>query len=246
MKLNTIAWIITGAGAYLRECVDVAEYIKNSLNIKITLLLTRWGYEVARIFGVLPRLKRIASGGYYEEFLVDDEGMYYVGRVNMKRYSIVIIAPATANTIAKIVNGVADTVATSFFAQAEKSGIPIIVLPTDVPNEEGFIVSETPCYIDRSICIARNCLQCIPYTLCPVKAIDIVEGVPRINLAKCIGCELCVKACPYGGVRCWEKIQLRPRDIDLENIARLSRKEGVYIVKKPWEIVEKVEKLIER
>ena len=243
-KANAIAWAITGGGAYLRDCVKVMEYVKNVMKLKITLFLTKWGYEVARIFGVLPTLRAISSGGYYEEFLVGDEGMYYIGRLNTRRYLALVIAPATANTIAKIVSGIADTVATALFAQAEKSNVPIIVLPTDIPNEDGYMVTETPCYIDRNRCLEVMCRECKPLVLCSAKAIKLVEGLPRIDLSKCIGCEACLKACPYGAVKCWEKVALVPRHIDLDNITRLSKMRGVYVVKNPWEIAKKIEEII--
>jgi len=245
VKPNTIAWVITGGGAHLRECVSVLEYVKKRFGLKVTLFLTKWGYEVSRIFGVLPRLRSISPGGYYEEFLVGDEGMYYVGRVNVGRYKALIIAPATANTIAKMVYGVADTVATALFAQAGKSSIPTIVLPTDIPNEEGYVVTETPCYVDRAVCSTANCNACQLISQCPAKAIEIVDNLPRINLSKCIGCALCEKICPKA-VKCWEKIKLAPRPVDLENINKLTKMKDVIVVKNPWEIAEKIEVVLSR
>jgi dihydromethanopterin reductase (acceptor) len=244
MKLKAIAWAVSGGGAYLRECVNIMEYLKKELNFKVTVFLTKWGYEVSRVFGVLSKLRSIAPGGYYEEFLAGDEGMYYIGRINLKKYSALIIAPATANTIAKIVCGVADTVATALFAQAEKSLVPVIILPTDIPSEEGYAVTELPCYVDRSTCSAINCNVCVIPEICPVKAIVIIESYPRIDLSKCIGCELCEKTCPHGAVKCWEKIKLIPRLIDLENIKKLSRMRNVTVVKNPWDIVEKIKTLM--
>ena len=246
LKLNTIAWAITGGGAFLRECVSVMEYLKRKFNLKITVFLTKWGYEVARIFGVLPKLKSIAPGEYYEEFLAGDEGMYYVGRINVGKYLALVIAPATANTVAKIVHGIADTVATALFAQAEKSSVPIIVLPTDIPSENGYVVTETPCYVDRSVCLKVNCNLCGLINICPVKAIVVVEGCPRIDLRKCIGCALCEKTCPHIAVKCWEKIKLTPRSVDLENIDKLARVRNTLVVKSPWEIAERIEMLLSK
>jgi len=246
VKLRAIAWTVTGGGAHLRECVEVIEYVKERLSVKLTLFLTEWGYEVARVFGVLPKLQRIASGGYYEELLVGNEGMYYVGRLNMGRYLALVIAPATANTVAKMARGIADTVATALFAQAGKSSTPIIVLPTDIPDKEGYIVTETPCYIDRAVCASVHCSSCQVVEKCITKAIDIVEGFPRIDLRKCIGCTLCEKLCPYRAVKCWEKVRLVPRPIDLENIERLAKIEGVTVVKSAWEIAKKLEELLNK
>ncbi len=237
MGFNYLAWVITGGGSHLRECVDLMFILKKNYNVKITLFLTKWGYEVSRLFGVLPRLKVIAPNRYYEEFLVGDDGMYYIGRINLRRYKAVIIAPATSNTVAKMVNGIADTIATAVFAQAQKSDVPVIVLPTDVPDKDGLMETEIPCSIDRAVCMEKKCDVCEPLRRCPVKAIELVDGYPRINFSKCIGCTLCSRVCPYDAVKCWEKVKLRPRDIDVENINKLSKMSNVFVVGSPQEIL---------
>ena len=239
-----IAWVITGGGSHLRELTDEMLRLKRTYGIKVTLFLTKWGYEVSRLFGVLPKLKVIAPGRYYEEFLVEDEGVYYVGRLNLGRYKTVIIAPATSNTIAKIVCGIADSIASTIFAQAQKSNLPVIVMPTDIPGEDGLMETEIPCSINRDVCMEYNCNVCIPMAKCPVKAIELVDGYPRINYKSCIGCEVCSRSCPYHAVTCWEKVKLYPRDLDVENINKLSKMKNVIVVSKPQEIISILKDLI--
>jgi dihydromethanopterin reductase (acceptor) len=53
-------------------------------------------------------------------------GLFYQGR-----YKRLMIAPATSNTIAKMVWGVADTLVTNIYAQAGKCCIPSIVFACD-------------------------------------------------------------------------------------------------------------------
>ncbi len=226
-----IIWSITGAGAYLRELAGFFEEYRLLRDVRITIALSRWGFEVSRIYGVLPVLQRIARGGYMEEFLVGDMGFYYVGRLNMHRYDAVVIAPATSNSVAKMVYGIADTLPTIIFAEAGKSGVPVIILPTDLPGRDGYVVSEAPCRIDRGRC---NCLEsrgyCPAMDSCPVKAIVIVDDKPHIDLSKCIGCEVCVDKCINNAIKCWEPIRVKPRRIDVENIERLKGFSRVYIV----------------
>ncbi len=232
--MENILWCITGGGAFLRELAGIFLRIKREYSVKITLCFSRWGYEVSRIYGLFPLLEKIASKKYYEEWFVEDEGFYYVGRINMGRYRLVVIAPATSNSIAKIVNGIADTLPTLVFAEAGKSDIPVVVLPTDYPSKDGLLVSETPCYIDYTLC---RCLEegreCPVINYCPVNAIYVVEDKPRIDLSKCIGCEICVSKCIYGAIKCWEKIYLKPRPVDLYNIDRLRMFDNVYIIDSP-------------
>jgi len=240
-----IAWSITGGGANLRTVVSTLKSIKERYSINITLFLTKWGLEVSRIFGVLDILKNIASGGYYREFLVEDQGMYYIGRLNMKRYSLVVIAPATANTIAKIVVGIADNIASALYSQAIKSSIPVVVLPTDVPGEDGYMETETPCYIDKSICRLKLCRECIVSKICPANAVKVVENdIVRIDLSKCIGCERCMYICSRGAVSCWRKIKLVPREVDIQNIEKLKSFPYTYVVRNVKELEVILERLL--
>lgn len=240
IRKHYIAWCITGGGANLRGIVDVMLNIKQVADVKVTVFFTKWGFEVARIFGVLPRIKMIASGGYYEEILVGDEGMYFVGRLNRGSYKVLVIAPATSNSVAKFVYGISDSIASTLFSQALKSRVPAVVLPTDIPNESGVVETETPCYIDRDLCKIVECMKCPLIETCPVKAIKLVDGVPRIDLKYCIGCEKCVSVCPFKAVKCWEKVYITPTPIDITNIEMLKSMRNVYVVSTPKHLYDTV------
>lgn len=226
-----IAWCITGGGAGLRSVVKYMNSVREKDNYNITVFLTKWGFEVARIFGVLEDLRRIADNSYYREFLVEDEGMFYIGRLNLRKYHMLIIAPATANSVAKMVLGIADNIASALYAQSIKSGVPVIVMPTDLPGEDGFVESEIPCYIDKSLCSIEICGTCPLVYVCPTNAITSVGKSMRIDLSKCIGCERCVSVCLNRAVKCWEKVKLKPRTIDIENITKLSQNHLTMIVR---------------
>jgi Fe-S-cluster-containing hydrogenase component 2 len=48
-----------------------------------------------------------------------------------------------------------------------------------------------------------QCHQCedAPCALvCPVRAIEIEDGLVRLNEVNCIGCKMCVLACPFGAI----------------------------------------------
>lgn len=242
--MTSIAWAITGGASYIRELARGFVELRESLGVKITIFMSKWGYEVARIYGVLPILKKIAPGGYYEEFLVGEEGFYYIGRFNMKHYKLLVLAPATGNTVAKIVYGIADSLPTAVFAQATKSSIPVVVLPTDLPGPDGYAVSQAPCYVDQGICRYREEGECHALQYCPMNAIKIMGDHVRIDLGSCNGCTACVQGCRYNAIKCWEEIRVKPRRIDVENIAKLKRIRGVKVVSTPDELFLEVENIV--
>ena len=48
---------------------------------------------------------------------------------------MLVVAPATSNSVAKFVCGISDSLVSNLFAQAGKALVPIIVLPTDLAPE---------------------------------------------------------------------------------------------------------------
>ena len=56
-------------------------------------------------------------------------------------YRMVVLAPATSNTVAKCVVGISDTLVTNFYAQAGKCRIPSIVYACDTAPA---LITEAP------------------------------------------------------------------------------------------------------
>ena len=54
-----------------------------------------------------------------------------VGRFYQGRYARLVVAPATSNTVAKMVCGISDTLVTNIYAQAGKCRVPSIVFACD-------------------------------------------------------------------------------------------------------------------
>ncbi len=113
-----IAWGITGAGHFLRESLEVAAALPD-----VEYFASEAGMEVLKIYGVTPptppRIDRSASTLACRAF-------------SAGAYDLLVIAPATSNSVAKFVYGISDTMITTLFAQAGKCRVPIVVLPTDV------------------------------------------------------------------------------------------------------------------
>ncbi|MDR3281257.1 MAG: flavoprotein [Synergistaceae bacterium] len=133
-EYSHICWVITGAGHFLRETAD---FLCGLPDFSVDLYLTRAGVEVAARYG---QMERMEARGFkvFRENDYSSSGLIYF---SSGRHDALVIAPATSNTVAKCALGIADSLASNFFAQAGKSGVPIFVLPTDT---EGDITSITP------------------------------------------------------------------------------------------------------
>jgi len=145
--MKRIAWGITGAGHFLSECTEWLTQFDN-----LDIFLSRAAEEVVRMYGLEERLSRSRARIYRESKTLVSVPL--VARFSLGVYRVLLVAPATGNTVAKFVYGIADTLITNLFAQAGKSLVPIVVLPTDVaeeirsPGPKGGLVKVYPRQID--------------------------------------------------------------------------------------------------
>lgn len=126
MKEKRIAWAITGAGHFLAES---AERLLRRGNVDV--FLSRAAEEVVRMYQLGDRIYSHGAKVYRETL----SSSPLVVRFSMGTYRVLVVAPGTSNSVAKFVYGISDSLVTNLFAQAGKSRIPIIVLPTDLAPE---------------------------------------------------------------------------------------------------------------
>jgi len=130
-KQPRLAWAITGSGHFLRECVEL---LRRQANVDV--FLSQAAEEVLRCYHMpldLPESCRLYKEGAASAPVV---GRFYRGG-----YSALVIAPATSNSVAKMVLGISDTLITNLFAHAGKCRVPSIVFPCDTGAE---LQSEAP------------------------------------------------------------------------------------------------------
>ncbi len=237
-----VAWVITGAGHFLKETFDVMSRLVKGNKVTVTTYLSSAGEQVVKMYGLWSKLEQISPGSYLQEILTENEedsGFSHAGRFVLDRYQALIVSPASGNTVAKIVYGIADTLATNAVAQAQKGGIPVYVVPTD--QKEGYVETTLPYRVDRREC--KLCEPCPVVEVCTYSAFRIVDGVPRIDSVLCQGCGLCVTACPFGAVKYGEKKKLMIRSVDVQNVKKLRSMDNVTVLEHPQKIEDVIEKL---
>ncbi|MCB5206081.1 flavoprotein [Methylovorus mays] len=123
-----LAWAITGSGHYLRECIDIL----NTLD-QVDLFLSKAAAEILKQYGYEHHVGRVYQDKTASSVPVE---LFYHGA-----YHTVVVAPATSNTVAKMVYGISDNLVTNIFAQAGKCRVPSIVFACDTEPE---LESEAP------------------------------------------------------------------------------------------------------
>jgi len=126
-----IAWGITGAGHLLSPCVELLLSLE-----KADVFFSAAGLEVVKLYNLYNSLLNSA----HTLFSDTDAGSLPVTRLYKGAYDLVIIAPTTSNSVAKMVSGISDSLVTNLFAHAGKCKVPILVLPCDI---EGDLTSAT-------------------------------------------------------------------------------------------------------
>jgi len=116
-----ILWCITGAGEFLKESVEALSRLKAD----VTVFVSKAGDEVLRSYD----LDRALVG--HEVVKDKDASGPKAGKVSLGSYDAVVVSPATANTVAKIANGIADNLVTTAVSLALKSGVSVFIVPTD-------------------------------------------------------------------------------------------------------------------
>ena len=125
---SKIVWGITGSGDLISEIFEVMEEISKMKLLKITAVLSKAAVTVLKWYKLNESLDRIADRILVEK---DANTPFIVGPLQTGEYDALIVAPATANTVAKIVNGIADTIITNSVSQTNKTNVDIYILPVD-------------------------------------------------------------------------------------------------------------------
>lgn len=134
-----IAWGITGSGDRIAEVFQVMSELAANREFEITSVLSRAAVKVLNWYKLREKLDVISKKVFVEE---DANTPFIVGPLQTGEFACLLVAPATANTVAKVANGIADSIITNAIAQTNKTETPIYILPVD--QKKGTTVTILP------------------------------------------------------------------------------------------------------
>jgi len=123
-----IAWGITGSGDLISDIFEVMSEVSKMKDVEITSILSKAAVTVVKWYKLMDKLDNIAKKVIIEK---DANTPFIVGPLQTGEFDCLLVAPATANSVAKIVNGIADTIITNSVSQTNKTDVAIYILPVD-------------------------------------------------------------------------------------------------------------------
>ena len=140
-KKIKIAWGISGAGERIVECIEIMKtlQIKYENVVDIHVFLSKAAIQVLAYYRLEKDLKSSFKKVRTE---INSNSPFLAGWMQIHKYKFLLIAPATSNTVAKIANGIGDTLLTNAAIMSLKTFFPVYVVPTDY--KEGILFTKLP------------------------------------------------------------------------------------------------------
>lgn len=123
---------ITGTGYFLQELIDMMVDLQKNHDIDITVILSKEGAAVVKWYKKWLALTEAVKKVKVEK---TPNIPFYAGPLQLGKYDMFVVCPTSANSVAKIVCGIADTLITNCVAQAIKGGQTVYIFPSDQDTE---------------------------------------------------------------------------------------------------------------
>ncbi len=135
-----IAWGITGSGDYLQETLEfMIEMSEKYADVEVVPVLSKNAELVLKWYKLYDKLEKHFSNIKIEK---GANIPFIAGPLQVGAYKFMVVCPATGNTTAKIVHGIADSFITNAVSQAMKGGTPVYIYPVD--QRMGSVTTDLP------------------------------------------------------------------------------------------------------
>jgi len=141
VKKHRVAWGITGAGDKIKEIIDTMKQFKAESEgyVEIEVFVSKNAETMLKFYQLENELKLNFAKVSLE---ANANSPFLAGIVQSGRYDFLLIFPASSNSVAKIVNGIGDTLLTNSAIMALKAFVPVWVMPVDY--KESVISTKLP------------------------------------------------------------------------------------------------------
>jgi len=141
VKKRKVAWGITGAGDKIQEIIETMKDLKKQSEdvLEIDVYISKAGDTMLKFYRLDEELRKNFAKVAVES---NANSPFLAGMVQSRKYEFLLIMPASSNTVAKLVNGIGDTLLTNSALMSLKAFVPVWVMPVDY--KESVISTKLP------------------------------------------------------------------------------------------------------
>ena len=141
VKKPKVAWGITGAGDKIAEILETMKDLKKQSedSVEIHVFLSKAADTMLKFYRLEDELKKSFPKVQVE---LNSNSPFLASWLQIRKYEFLLIAPASSNSVAKIVNGIGDTLITNSAIMSLKAFVPVYILPTDF--KESIVYTKLP------------------------------------------------------------------------------------------------------
>ena len=130
IKKRKVAWGISGAGDKIAEFIEVMKTVQKEYGnyVELQVFVSKAAETVLKFYNLENELKQNFAKVTVE---INPNSPFLAAWLQMRKFEFLLIAPATSNTVAKIANGIGDSMLSNAAIMSLKAFVPIYVVPTD-------------------------------------------------------------------------------------------------------------------
>ena len=177
VKKRKVAWGITGGGDKIAEFIEVMKDVQKEYadTVEIQVFLSKAADIVLKYYRLEDDLNRNFAKVRVE---LNSNAPFLAAWMQMRKYKFLLIAPATSNTVAKIANGIGDTMLTNATVMSLKAFVPVYVAPTDY--REGTVYTKLPNGKEMKLRVRREEVEQVK-KLERMEDVFVLEGPQKIR-----------------------------------------------------------------
>ena len=178
VKKQKVAWGITGAGDKIAEFIEVMKEIQKAYEdtVEIQVFVSKAADLVLKYYRLEDDLKQNFSKVRVE---INSNTPFLAAWMQMRKYEFLLIAPATSNTVAKIANGIGDTMLTNATIMSLKAFAPVYIAPTDY--KEGTVYTKLPNGKEMKLRVRKEEVEQVR-NIARMDGVFVVEGPQKIRV----------------------------------------------------------------
>jgi archaeoflavoprotein AfpA len=177
VKKRKVAWGITGAGDKIAEFIAVMKEIQKEYadTVEIQVFVSKAADLVLKYYRLEDDLKQGFSNVRVE---LNSNAPFLAAWMQMRKYEFLLIAPATSNTVAKIANGIGDTMLTNATIMSLKAFAPVFIAPTDY--KEGTVYTKLPNGKEMKLRVRKEEVEQVK-KIARMDGVFVVEGPQNVR-----------------------------------------------------------------